>query len=1022
MVTTNETVDNRGPLSCHSDDVLKWLRLLCEPSGVVELRILGVQPKYGKPVNVSGFFDHEHLGVMAAEAVCPDRKAKGVYFTLNPLRPDILARRCNRVDVAKEQEAAADKHVARRRWLLIDADPVRDSLISATDNEKAMAQQRALAVREFLAVLGWPAPVVGDSGNGWHLLYRIDLPADDGGLVKGVLEALKARFDDPAVKIDGTVFNPSRICKLYGTKACKGDNVFDRPHRCSRLVEVPGWPDVGTPAGPGPAVVSQEVLAWLAGEAPAPEPARHSPRPAAATSTSNGQPRSRLDVGRWLSDRGVAFTTRQASGGLTAFNITCPFDSSHGGTDAAILQLDGGGLSAKCYHDSCSGRSWAEFKEAIGPPEAHHWGPPLTPRKEGRNQARANTDRNGHTSTHPRFAVGDRVVPSDRENVGTIVDIGDDGRYQVHFVSPEGDQATVEFLEQNLRPLGQSRSVAQARYHPLPPFVPFPLAALPPILSDVVQAAAESIGCDAALVALPALSVAAGCIGNARALLLKKGWVEPCVLWALTVAQSGGHKSPAYRATVNPLMEWQVDLYEAVQEQKEQYKRALEEWQGKSKDERGDKPEPPGEAPMFITSDTTIEAMGELLRKRPKGMLLARDELDAWFQSFTRYKGKGAGSDRPQWLEMNGANTLIIDRLTREGGRIAVRRAATSVTGTVQPSVLADALDKKALAAGLGARFLMAMPPRRKRVWSEAELSADVAERYGWLLKTLLDLPLFDERKRKPHVLGLSVPARLRWIDFFNEWGEVQFGAEGAQLSAYSKLEGYTPRFALLHHVVAHVASGVDDRCAVTESSIEAAIALARWFAGEAVRIYAVLGESEAERDTRSLVEWIAQRGGKVSVRDLQRSNGSKWRSRDEAAAALDQLVSAGLGHWEEGSPSDRGGHQQRWFTLLPTTPDTSDTRPGEASATDGASPDTRSDTRPDGTWEDSRPDAANPFVGRACGGAGGQGQERVSEVSGVKNETEQTNGPVGPGAEGGGATGECREDSPQQAPEVFEV
>ena len=78
-----------------------------------------------------------------------------------------------------------------------------------------------------------------DSGNGFHLLYRVDLPADDGGTVGKLLGALAARFDTPRVKIDRSVANPSRICKLPGTLARKGDHVPDRPHRRSRVLEVP---------------------------------------------------------------------------------------------------------------------------------------------------------------------------------------------------------------------------------------------------------------------------------------------------------------------------------------------------------------------------------------------------------------------------------------------------------------------------------------------------------------------------------------------------------------------------------------------------------------------------------------------------------------------------------------------------------------------------------------------------------------------------------------------------------------
>jgi hypothetical protein len=215
-------------------------RLLIAPGQVVELRALGVQRGSGRPHVEAGFFDADHLQDLAQAALHVSRFAKGVYFTLNPLRPDLLARRCNRIAWASEGELAKDKDVLARRWLLIDADPVRDALVSATDAEKAHAWETVQAVRDFLRGRGWPPPLLADSGNGYHLLYRVDLPADDGGVVERLLRALAHRFDSDRVKIDQKVFNPARLCKLPGTCARKGDDTPARPHRHARLLEVPG--------------------------------------------------------------------------------------------------------------------------------------------------------------------------------------------------------------------------------------------------------------------------------------------------------------------------------------------------------------------------------------------------------------------------------------------------------------------------------------------------------------------------------------------------------------------------------------------------------------------------------------------------------------------------------------------------------------------------------------------------------------------------------------------------------------
>jgi hypothetical protein len=214
-------------------------RPLFVPGQVIELRAIGVH-RSGRPHTEAGFFDDDHLLDMAMNALAVSRVAKGVYFTLNPLHPDLLARRCNRIGWAGEGELAKDKDVLGRRWLLVDADPVRDPLVSATDAEKEHALHTAREVREFLRGRSWPDPVLADSGNGYHLLYRVDLPADDGGLTERLLRELARRFDSDRVKIDRKVFNPSRICKLPGTWARKGDHTPARPHRRAKLLEVPG--------------------------------------------------------------------------------------------------------------------------------------------------------------------------------------------------------------------------------------------------------------------------------------------------------------------------------------------------------------------------------------------------------------------------------------------------------------------------------------------------------------------------------------------------------------------------------------------------------------------------------------------------------------------------------------------------------------------------------------------------------------------------------------------------------------
>jgi hypothetical protein len=450
---------------------------------------------------------------------------------------------------------------------------------------------------------------------------------------------------------------------------------------------------------------------------------------------------------------------------------------------------------------------------------------------------------------------------------------------------------------------------------------------------------------------------------------------------------------------VSPFVELQMDKADEYKAAVEEHKKAKEEWTAKKKEERGDEPQPPRKPPPHVTGDVTIEKLGELLDDAPRGLLVARDELDGWFLSFTRYKGKGGGSDRAGWLELHRAGTLIVERLTRERPTLMVRRACASVTGTIQPGTLARALDQDALQAGMGARFLMAMPPRHRRVWSERDVADDLAERYQALLRELLELQLDAPAKRKPYFLGLSANAYDVWKRFFNEWGHVQHGAEGEQASAMAKLEAYAARLALVYQVVDRVASGDPHNVkAILQPSMICAVALTRWFAAEAARVYAMLHEDEATRQTRKLVEWIIAHGEPiphkpglrgVTVKALQQSNSRRWPSAEIAEAELGDLVAGKLGEWVEDAPRPGGGRRKRWFVLAEITSDVSDDCPDERGPGDEPSSDDCSDDCSEGTFGTSADSAANPNTNGTYQHPPGKDAGQGSETSDVNSGTE---------------------------------
>jgi hypothetical protein len=256
--------------------VARALALLADPDpgSAFELRAVaaanGVLPKAS-----SALFTTADLPRAAQWAADRTRDGYTVYVGLNPVSRGLQLGPGRAV-------RAAD--VLRRRWLLLDIDPMRPAGLdkdSATDAEKAAASSLADRVREHLTAAGWPAPVRVDSGKGHYLLYRIDLPKDDDShaLITRILTALDKHFSGPAGSVDKSVHDPPRVAKLPGGWARKGPDTADRPHRMCRIIEAPDALQVVTreqllqladmPAAPAPPSENNGRASGFAGTATA---------------------------------------------------------------------------------------------------------------------------------------------------------------------------------------------------------------------------------------------------------------------------------------------------------------------------------------------------------------------------------------------------------------------------------------------------------------------------------------------------------------------------------------------------------------------------------------------------------------------------------------------------------------------------------------------------------------------------------------------------------------------------------
>ena len=329
-----------------ANEITHALHLWFQAGDVFEVRVLdAVSADYRREHIESGYFDYEHISAIP-EALKRLLSFRGVYVTVNPVNPDLLARAVNRLRPAGRNPTTADTDIVRRRWLLIDCDPRRASGVSSSNAEHESALAKAREIRDGLSSLGWPDPIMTDSGNGAQLMYRIELPADDGELVRRVIGEI-AKASSEQVAIDTSVHNPARIWRLPGTMNCKGDSIPERPHRMAKLLEAPdnlqavsetqlldvaAWDDTDSGYLGNTAVTSDFKLdSWIAQYCP-----------------ELGSPQSWKGGRKWI------------------FPV-CPFNEAHTNKSAVLIQEPSGAVAFKCHHNGCSGNDWRALRELREP-------------------------------------------------------------------------------------------------------------------------------------------------------------------------------------------------------------------------------------------------------------------------------------------------------------------------------------------------------------------------------------------------------------------------------------------------------------------------------------------------------------------------------------------------------------------------------------------------------------------------------------------------------------------------------
>ncbi len=314
-----------------------WYDIFKNNNELVEIRILDPNTKK----SYSGYFtDIETL----LNAIKPYDYCN-IYFTLNIINDACYSREQHDKISLRPKSTTSDSDIIARKWCLIDIDCEKPSDTNSTDEEKELAKEVVNNIYKFLRDEGFEQPVVCDSANGYHLLYKQAMIASPKNTetMKKFLHVLDMYFSTDKVKVDCSTFNASRICKLYGVISRKGANTKDRPQRESKILRVP------QEVRPTPNEYFEKVASYY------PEPEKRD--------RTNNYGVGNFDLDEFLTKYNISVRNKVETSEYTKYVLEeCPFNSSHRAPDSAVFKMRDGSYGFKCLHNSDRDYTFRDFR------------------------------------------------------------------------------------------------------------------------------------------------------------------------------------------------------------------------------------------------------------------------------------------------------------------------------------------------------------------------------------------------------------------------------------------------------------------------------------------------------------------------------------------------------------------------------------------------------------------------------------------------------------------------------------
>lgn len=494
------------------------------------------------------------------------------------------------------------------------------------------------------------------------------------------------------------------------------------------------------------------------------------------------------------------------------------------------------------------------------------------------------------------------------------------------------DLAATEQIAKSEEPRLLRRQISPAR--------PFPINALGEVLGDAVRAIVDKTQCPDAIAANSVLGAASMAVqAHADVLIPATRRAKPVSLFLATVAGSGERKSEADHEALWPLRKRAETLRFIHEVEIEHFRRAHRAWkiaveraekENKSKGREaleaalkavGEEPQPPL-SPILTCDEPTFEGLRQLYMNGHPSLGLFSDEGGSFVNSH-------AMREENRLRTVSGFSKLWdgkpLDRIRADGaGVLPGRRLALHLM--MQPNVSARMLSDETLAdQGFLSRLLCAAPASTVGTRFQKGLKPETEaglKRYGARLLSILEAPVVMMPKARnaldPRQLAFREAADKRWREYADEVeGRLGPGKEFEPIRGFAnKLPEHAARIAAVLTLVEDLHA-----LAIDTETLERAIAIAEFFASEALRLFEASACPPEIRQAEKLLKWLHEvwHEDLIGLSVIYQLGPASIRDADTAKKAVALLESHGWLVKESGSARVSGKSVRHAWRIVKT-------------------------------------------------------------------------------------------------------